>query len=250
MIIVRLVAAKHWRMRGGKNLGIRLKQPGLAWWVTKILATDSRHLATLQTGEWRVERGVLALHAAITGKQAPGAVWRLARPGWPNSELTGIRYFVFRQQKYAPSRLNFYGKYDPICCCIKFWSLQNETDFFNIFKTTVGGDNGTKVDPSQTELHFGRVCGCYFHAIEPLLIPPASPVHLEMKHDPLIHHNDTSIHCSSHGLPPWPGLLECGILYFSTYSKLCKTQYTHHTYAARYCLICRNNACLRPRNTE
>ena len=69
--------------------------------------------------------------------------------------------------------------------CIKFWSLQQGMTSLIMFKATVGGDNGTKLDPSQTELHFGRVCGCYFHAIEPLLVPPASPVHLEMKHDPL-----------------------------------------------------------------
>ena len=247
MIIVRLVAAKHWRMRGGKNLGIRLKQPGLAWWVTKILATDSRHLATLQTGEWREESSPYTQQSPANRLPAPCEGWPDLADPILNTRGYGILCSVNKNMHQVAS---IYGKSDPICCCIKFWSLQNETDFFNIFKTTVGGDNGTKVDPSQTELHFGRVCGCYFHAIEPLLIPPASPVHLEMKHDPLIHHNDTSIHCSSHGLPPWPGLLECGILYFSTYSKLCKTQYTHHTYAARYCLICRNNACLRPRNTE
>ena len=56
MIIVWLVAAKHWRMRGSKKVGIRLKQSGLARWVMKILAVESRHLATLQPvqiGEWR-----------------------------------------------------------------------------------------------------------------------------------------------------------------------------------------------------
>lgn len=46
------------------------------------------------------------------------------------------------------------------------------------------------------------------------------------------------------------GLLECGILYFSTYSKLCKTQYTHITHMQHdIVLFVLNNACLRPRNT-
>ena len=46
------------------------------------------------------------------------------------------------------------------------------------------------------------------------------------------------------------GLLECGILYFSTYSKLCKTQYTHITHMQHdTVLFVLNNACLRPRNT-
>lgn len=75
MIIVRLVAAKHWRMRGGKNLGIRLKQPGLAWWVTKILATDSRHLATLQTGEWREEPSPRTQQSPANRLPAPCEGW-------------------------------------------------------------------------------------------------------------------------------------------------------------------------------
>ena len=75
MIIVRLVAAKHWRMRGGKNLGIRLKQPGLAWWVTKILATDSRHLATLETREWREESSPYTQQSPANRLPAPCEGW-------------------------------------------------------------------------------------------------------------------------------------------------------------------------------
>ena len=109
---------------------------------------------------------------------------------------------------------------------------------------------------TQRPIHHREKCtfdglGCYFHALEPCIAStPGKCIPLRNETwstDPAFWSIDTLFLTWSVARP---SLLECGILYFSTYSKLWKHNTHTHTYYARYCLICPNNACLRPRNTE
>ena len=151
---------------------------------------------------------------------------------------------VFLRRKMRFSRIR-----SVVCCCIKFWSLLKRTDIFNIFQQQ------SEEIMAQSSIHhrqnaLWRGLWMLFSCDWTIACTPGkfSPLRNEAwSTDPPKWYIDTLFFTWSAAIT---GLLECGILYFSTYSKLCKTQYTHITNMQHATvLFVLNNACLRPRNT-